>query len=100
MFAIWLALGLLFASGGALAQVSGQPGPIVQCGAAPGYPVFGVQVMVKTGSGAPVTLSISGDTADFALDRTSPPANIIVGPSGINPANCGTTQTVNVTATQ
>jgi hypothetical protein len=75
------------------------PSPSIACEAAPGSVVS--SLVPSGGNGNPITYSpLSGDTADFRLSSTSPPANVIVGPSGITPANCGTTSSVDVTATQ
>jgi hypothetical protein len=75
------------------------PAPSIACEAAPGSVVS--SLVPSGGNGSPITYSpLSGDTADFRLSSTSPPANVIVGPSGITPANCGTTMSVSVTATQ
>lgn len=48
------------------------------------------------GDGSPVTFTLTGDTVDFAISA----ATVIVGPKGITPANCGTTQWVTITASQ
>ena len=88
-----------------LAIVFTPPSPVtINCPPSGNFPAGTVVTAVTTtgGDGQPVTLSLSGDTADFALSATSPPANIITGTSGV--AGCsGTanvTDTVTITGTQ
>jgi hypothetical protein len=56
------------------------PNPTVLCNAAPGAFVSAVQLTRPTGA----QLQLSGDTADFELSSSTPPANILVGIGGIS----------------
>lgn len=70
--------------------------PSIDCGQPAGTLVS--VASVSGGDGQPVTWSLTGgDTADFAIDSSG---NIKVGPNGINPNNCSTSQTVTVAASQ
>jgi hypothetical protein len=66
----------------------------VPCNAAPGSYI--ASVYTSGGDGTAITLQITGDTADFALDGM----DLVVGKSGISPRHCGTNQAVSITATQ
>jgi hypothetical protein len=68
--------------------------PQVACTAPPGTLVMAFQT--SGGDGNTVTYSLAGDTTDFALSGT----NVVVGSSGIAPANCGLPNAVTVTAAQ
>jgi len=68
--------------------------PSIGCGAAPGTVV--AAVATAGGDGNAVSLAIAGDTGDFALSGS----NVVVGPNGVAPANCGKTNSVTVSATQ
>jgi hypothetical protein len=68
--------------------------PSIGCGAAPGTVVAAVATAGGDGNG--VSLAISGDTGDFTLSGS----NVVVGPNGVAPANCGKTNAVTVSATQ
>lgn len=72
--------------------------PTINCNAAAGTVVSAISQ--SGGDANPVTVSISGDTTDFALSATTLPANVIVGTNGIAAADCGKTNTVTITATQ
>jgi|SRR5271166_1080286 len=52
------------------------------------------------GDGNAITLSMTGNTTDFALDATSPPANVVVVSGGILLADCGILYNNTITATQ
>jgi hypothetical protein len=54
------------------------------------------QYAASGGNGQPITWTLTGDTADFAMSGSS----LVVGPSGIASGNCGKVNTVTVTATQ
>jgi hypothetical protein len=69
--------------------------PTIPCTSAPGTVVSALSVTGGTGNPATFTAS-SGDTSDFAVSG----ANVIVGPNGVNPANCGSVPTVAITASQ
>lgn len=56
---------------------------------------------VSGGTGGAITLTLSGDTTDFALSGTTPPANVVVAPGGIIAADCDNmVHLVTVTASQ
>src|SRR5271165_6050850 len=57
-------------------------------------------VSVSGGDGNAITLSMTGNTTDFALSSTTPPANVVVAPGGIILADCGKSYTNTITATQ
>jgi hypothetical protein len=64
---------------------------------APAGTVVG-RVLISGGDATAVTFTVkSGDTSDFKI---RPSGVIVVGPNGINPANCGTNQSLTITATQ
>jgi hypothetical protein len=65
-----------------------------ECSWPPGTVIL--QYAPTGGNGAPLVYTLTGDTADFAMSGSS----LVVGPSGIAPANCGKVNTVTVTATQ
>jgi hypothetical protein len=75
--------------------------PTLSCTLAAGTVVSSISV--TGGDGGPITLALSGDTTNFALSGTVPPANVIVGPNGtacpVAPAT-SITDIVTVTATQ
>ena len=68
--------------------------PLVSCEAPPGTVV--AQLIPQNGDASQLSLSLSGDTDDFALLG----ATVIVGPNGIAPANCGQQPTITITGTQ
>ena len=68
------------------------------CSVAAGTVVSAINV--TGGDGNAITLSMTGDTTDFVLSATTPPANVVVGPSGVAMADCGKTFTNTVTTTQ
>ncbi len=68
--------------------------PQVACSAPAGTLVMAFQA--SGGDGNTITYSLTGDTTDFAISGT----NVVVGSSGIAPANCGMPNAVAVTATQ
>jgi hypothetical protein len=69
--------------------------PLIACASAAGSVVSALSV--TGGDGNPVTYTATaGDTGDFAISG----ANVVVGANGIAAANCGTTPTVTVTASQ
>jgi hypothetical protein len=76
------------------------PAPALACNAVPGTIV--TTLGVTGGDGNPVTYTIGGDTADFALSLP----NIVVAPGGITPAGCPVLpaltkiDSVSITATQ
>ena len=72
--------------------------PNLACGAAAGSVVAAINV--SGGDGKPVSVSMTGDTTDFALSATALPANVIVGPNGIAATSCGANQAVMISATQ
>lgn len=55
------------------------------------------RALISGGDGNAITFAPKGDTADF---RIRPSGVIVVGPNGISPANCGTNQSLTITATQ
>jgi hypothetical protein len=65
-------------------------------------------VTTTGGNQKPITLTMTGDTTDFALSATAPPANVVVASAGITSSgsscptvtSAGITDTVTVTATQ
>jgi hypothetical protein len=68
----------------------------VACDLPPGAVVG--RVLMSVGNGNGITFAVKGgDTADF---RLRPSGVIVVGPNGISPANCGTNQSLTITATQ
>src|SRR5271166_6217004 len=52
------------------------------------------------GDGNAITLSMTGNTTDFALSSTTPPANVVVVPAGILLADCNQLYNNTITATQ
>ncbi len=74
------------------------PAPTIACETAPGTVVAGITV--QGGDGNQVSLSISGDTTDFALSANVAPANIVVATGGIVLADCGLTNNVTIIGTQ
>jgi hypothetical protein len=68
--------------------------PLVACEAPPGTVV--AQLIPENGDTQQVSLSLAGDTADFALNG----ATVVVGPNGIAAANCGQQPTIIITAAQ
>ncbi len=68
--------------------------PTIACAAAAGTVVSAVST--TGGDGNAVTLTMSGDTTDFALSGS----NVVVASSGITGSDCGKTESVTVTATQ
>jgi hypothetical protein len=91
---------------GALAVAVNPASATVPCNAVPGLTISNVSV--TGGNGAPVTLSLTAGGTDFALDSFAPPANVVIGSSGITTSGfaCaslpggGANETVTVTATQ
>jgi len=80
---------LIVAANGMTAECSWPAGTVVAA-----YSAIG-------GNGKPITWALTGDTADFVLSTLSgPTTNVVVAPSGIASAVCGTTATITVTATQ
>jgi hypothetical protein len=70
-------------------------GAVIPCAAPPGTAVASITPV--GGNKKPVVLRLTeGDVADFAISGDS----IVVGPAGISPDNCGTSQTLQVTAKQ
>src|SRR5271165_2076440 len=57
-------------------------------------------VSVSGGDGNPITLSMTGNTTDFVLSATTPPANVVVAPGGVILADCNKSYTNTITATQ
>ena len=57
-------------------------------------------VSVSGGDGNAITLSMTGNTTDFALSATAPPANVVVAPGGVILADCNKSYTNTITATQ
>ena len=57
-------------------------------------------VSISGGDGNPITLSMTGNTTDFALSATTPPANVVVAPGGVILADCNKSYTNTITATQ
>ena len=69
--------------------------PTVACNAAPGTAISALST--TGGDGNPVAYTATaGDTSDF----TTSGSNVVVGPNGINPNNCGKTNSLTITATQ
>jgi hypothetical protein len=69
--------------------------PQIPCNAPTGTKVAAIST--TGGTGNPVTFTASaGDTSDFAVSGT----NVVVGPNAIAAANCGSTQNIQVTASQ
>ena len=52
------------------------------------------------GDGNAITLSMTGNTTDFSLDATTPPANVVVVSGGILLADCNQLYNNTITATQ
>lgn len=77
-----------------LAMVFAPAAPTIACGTAPGTVVLAIST--TGGDTNPITYSLSGDTADFALSGT----NVVVGPNGVAAANCGKGLVITITATQ
>jgi len=71
-------------------------GGSVACNAPPG--TIAGRVVTNGGDGNPIAFTpIAGDIADFAV---RPSGVLVVGKNGINPAHCGTNQTLTIRATQ
>ena len=87
-------MSILIAAPKPLVMTFSPSSPDVLCGASSGSIVS--TIYVSGGTGKRVIYGISGDTGDFALSSS----NVVVGPNGININNCGSVQTVTVTATQ
>jgi hypothetical protein len=72
--------------------------PSIACEAAPGALVS--TITAAGGNGGPITWSMTGDTGNFKLNATPSVVSVIVGPNGVAPSACGTSRSVDVTATQ
>jgi hypothetical protein len=72
--------------------------PTVPCNTPPGTAVMAITT--SGGDGNAVALSMTANSADFALSATAPPANLIVGPAGIASPDCNTVETVSISASQ
>ena len=70
--------------------------PTVSCNAPAGTVLSAASTTGGDGNASTFTAT-GGDTADF---RLRPSGVIVVGPNGISPANCGTNQSLTITATQ
>jgi hypothetical protein len=81
-----------------LAIVVSPASPTVSCSAAAGTFFAIVALMGTSAKHASLALT-AGDTSDFALEKAHAPTYLEVGPNGIDPGNCDTTQSVTVTAT-
>ena len=88
----------------ALALAFNPSAPSIDCNI-PGGTVV-ADITSTGGDGNPITLSISGDTTDFALSATALPANVIVASGGITsatgkcPITTPVTETVTINASQ
>ena len=82
-----------------LAMVLNPSNPTVACVIPAGTLVS--TVTVGGGNGAPITLSPpASPDGSLVLSSTTPPANVVVGPSGINSGDCGSVLSYAITATQ
>lgn len=87
----------------ALVMVLNPSSALLACEAPAGTLISAISV--AGGDGKPSALALSGGTASFVLSGTTSPANVVIAPGGILPADCpsGATpsmQNVLVTATQ
>ena len=90
---------LIVGGGAGALMVSLNPSSVTEdCYAAGSSAVSAVSV--SGGNGNPITLSMTGNTTDFALSATTLPANVIVVSGGILFADCGQLYTNTITATQ
>jgi hypothetical protein len=70
-------------------------GASVPCYAPPGTIV--ARILMSGGDGNPISYRVTGgDAADFRIRGRV----VVVGLNGINPAHCGSNQTLTITATQ
>ena len=88
----------------ALALAFNPSAPSIACNVPGGTLV--AAITASGGDGNPITLSITGDTTDFALSATTLPANVIVASGGITsasgkcPLTAPVTETVTINASQ
>lgn len=82
---------------GKLAVVLNPTSTTITCDIAPGTVLSAVTT--TGGNQKPITLTLTGDTTDFALSATTPPANIVVAPGGLtsNGSSCATISAAGVT---
>lgn len=78
-----------------LALVFNPSNPTEACAVAAGTVVSALSTTGGDGNAATFAIT-AGDSADFAISGS----NVVVGPSGISAANCGTSQNITVSASQ